>query len=796
MTNLFLTCALLFGFAFLATAQNASINTDGSDPDPSAMLDVKSTDKGLLIPRMTTSQREGISAPAHGLLVFDQTTTSFWFYNGAAWEEIIKTSNDKDTDNQVLSISNDTLRLSRGGWVYLGEYYNTLHDADDDTKILVEKTADEDIIRMNVAGNEMVTLNSVGMGIGTPSPTQKLTVYDGDIALQTSNDTQHQSILFQNSGNSYPWRMRAQDNGWNASRSNFVISGGLNGNPNNLTDYFTISNGGMVGINNSDPAYRLDVNGEGYFRDGVTVGSYSLPTNEGTAGQVLMTDGAGTASWQTPPTHLLNDSDNDTRIVVEQNPDDDSIRFVLKGEEKMLLTKENGIAALSFPNNNNSILLGERTNAGSQVSSTLLGNSILTNSSAYGTGSIVIGDHAMETPNLAYDVVVIGADAGADLDANSRIDYSVIIGAGALGGTHTDSDLPDQKRNMGGMRFNVIMGYEAVGLGTQVDNSVILGHRSGYKSTGSYNVLIGNEAGYNTTGGNNVFIGDNAGSANTSGNDNTFLGEGSGLGNTTGLLNTFVGSDAGRYNTTGKYNTFIGRTSGGGGNYNTALGYYAGYHGTLPPDVFFKTSIGYRAGYLAESDSSVFIGVNAGYDFSGSKRLAIDVTSSSASAASTPLIYGEFDNDLVRINGNLQYTGSLSDVSDRRLKEHFLPISNAVSQLRKLNGYTYFMKADTRANRQREYGLIAQEVQEVFPEMVTTVDAEKGYLGVSYVQLIPVLIEALKEQQATYEQQGKVLEQQSASIQELQTLWAEVEAIKKRLQQASAEQNRSETSEK
>ncbi len=67
------------------------INNDDSDPDGSAMLDVKSTDKGMLVPRMTTAQRTAISSPATGLLVFDSTTGGFWFYNGAVWEDLSST---------------------------------------------------------------------------------------------------------------------------------------------------------------------------------------------------------------------------------------------------------------------------------------------------------------------------------------------------------------------------------------------------------------------------------------------------------------------------------------------------------------------------------------------------------------------------------------------------------------------------------------------------------------------------------------------------------------------------------
>ena len=103
----------------------------------------------------------------------------------------------------------------------------------------------------------------------------------------------------------------------------------------------------------------------------------------------------------------------------------------------------------------------------------------------------------------------------------------------------------------------------------------------------------------------------------------------------------------------------------------------------------------------------------------------------------------------LRGDGIIQYTGSLSDVSDRRLKENILKIESPLSKVLALNGYSYNMIND--ANKKMEYGVMAQEVQEVLPYAVNVMDDEKGYLGVSYLQLIPVLIEAIKEQQKEIE---------------------------------------------
>jgi hypothetical protein len=80
---------IIFGFLFspILNAQ-VSISSNGSSPDSSAMLDVNSDSKGLLVPRMTTSLRLGILSPAEGLLVYDLTTHSFWCHRNTAWTEL------------------------------------------------------------------------------------------------------------------------------------------------------------------------------------------------------------------------------------------------------------------------------------------------------------------------------------------------------------------------------------------------------------------------------------------------------------------------------------------------------------------------------------------------------------------------------------------------------------------------------------------------------------------------------------------------------------------------------------
>ncbi len=134
----------------------AQVGIGTTTPDTSSMLDIQSTAKGVLIPRMTTVQRllvkdPDTGKPANGLLVFDTTSKSFWFYNGTAttpaWKELVSGS--------------------------------SIVDADDDTKVEVEKTADLDEINFTTTGVERMKIGNTGKIImGTNVLTQPTTYFE------------------------------------------------------------------------------------------------------------------------------------------------------------------------------------------------------------------------------------------------------------------------------------------------------------------------------------------------------------------------------------------------------------------------------------------------------------------------------------------------------------------------------------------------------------------------------------------------------------------------------------------
>jgi hypothetical protein len=84
MKRLLVIC-IMCGICSSSWAQNVAINSDGSAATASALLDVKSTDKGMLVPRMSATQRVAIAAPVNGLLVYDMDSLAFSYFDGLVW---------------------------------------------------------------------------------------------------------------------------------------------------------------------------------------------------------------------------------------------------------------------------------------------------------------------------------------------------------------------------------------------------------------------------------------------------------------------------------------------------------------------------------------------------------------------------------------------------------------------------------------------------------------------------------------------------------------------------------------
>jgi hypothetical protein len=113
---------------FIFIAQHAHSQGIGigstNPPHPSAELDVNSSTKGFLVPRMTTAQRNAITSPSVGLQVFDTTTNSFWYYNGTAWTNVyvgnfsLPFNSTGNSTNFLFSITNTGNIVAGSGSIY------------------------------------------------------------------------------------------------------------------------------------------------------------------------------------------------------------------------------------------------------------------------------------------------------------------------------------------------------------------------------------------------------------------------------------------------------------------------------------------------------------------------------------------------------------------------------------------------------------------------------------------------------------------------------------------------------
>ncbi len=163
------------------------------------------------------------------------------------------------------------------------------------------------------------------------------------------------------------------------------------------------------------------------------------------------------------------------------------------------------------------------------------------------------------------------------------------------------------------------------------------------------NTFLGYNSGQlNVSGVSNVAVGNKALNNNTSGGFNTATGSSTMEHTTTGSFNVAMGTSALRNQTTGSYNSAIGEGSLPAlttGNNNVALGNTAGYTLVTGSN---NTFLGQGAGVQTQGSGNVFVGNSAGRNEVGSNKLYIHNNSTS-----NPLIYGEFDNNLVKINGAL-----------------------------------------------------------------------------------------------------------------------------------------------
>lgn len=491
LIKLGLICLVLALSVFEMSAQNMGVKSDHSLPDSSAMLDVQSTTQGFLMPRMTAAQKAAISSPANGLMIY-QTDGSIGLYiydlGATTWTHIldstaiatlISAASGDDLGNHQLSqnlktndewISNDG---SNNGLFVSSTGFVGINDSTPEVQLSLNNTDSASIIRAQGTGG---TFSYSGLQLYSDDATPKhWSVYHRKIASEMNG------LLFQY---------------YNGSQF--------------LQPLF-INSAGQIGIDNLSPSAPLDVVGL-IKSDSITISNaFTLPTADGTNGQVMQTDGSGNVTWETVSGGTIDeliDADNDTKIQVEETADEDIIRFDIGGTEYFAF--ENG--RISVVNSGNSTFLGDSAGLSDDLTNNenvFIGHAA-GSSNTTGVQNTAIGNNAGKASTTGNSNVFVGYNSGAN--SNSGI-ANAFLGAES-GITNTGNFNTFQGYGSGFYNGsgdgNVGLGYHSLLFQQGGDNNVAIGREAGRGPGGlhakSGGIFIGYQAGYNETTDNKLYI--------------------------------------------------------------------------------------------------------------------------------------------------------------------------------------------------------------------------------------------------------------------------------------------------
>jgi hypothetical protein len=250
--------------------------------------------------------------------------------------------------------------------------------------------------------------------------------------------------------------------------------------------------------------------------------------------------------------------------------------------------------------------------------------------------------------------------------------------------------------NTAAASYNCALGYQSMRAKPSTVNT----------NTAAYNVALGYQTLYDiTTGVYNVGVGFETLKLINNGNHNVAIGPRAGAQVSGGSKNILIGSGSGENITAGNNNTIIGSYLGGGSLTSTIV--------------------------LADGLGNIQL-------WATGSRVALS-GSLSVGTIGTSTTVGRIDasNDIVAFS-----------TSDIRFKENIQPIENALYKVNQISGNTFDWKSDPELTilhgfKGKDVGVIAQEIEAILPEIVTTKDS--GYKGVKYEKIVPLLIEAIKE---------------------------------------------------
>ena len=235
-------------------------------------------------------------------------------------------------------------------------------------------------------------------------------------------------------------------------------------------------------------------------------------------------------------------------------------------------------------------------------------------------------------------------------------------------------------------------------------------------------------------------------STTASGNASTAMGE---LTTANNQASTAIGKET---LSSGWASTAMGQETNATGDRSTSMGHYS----TASADV--STAMGFQSTATGDVSTAMGFGTIAGgfattaigmWNYSGSD----DPYPDSWNYANTAFVIGngadnsnKSDAFKVMFNGDATLAGNLNVNSDARLKANIISLGSTLAKLLQIDGKSYTMKKDE--NKKQKIGVLAQDIEKVFPELVSE---SNGIKSVNYQGLVPVLINALKEQQSEIE---------------------------------------------
>jgi hypothetical protein len=365
---------------------------------------------------------------------------------------------------------------------------------------------------------------------------------------------------------------------------------------------------------------------------------------------------------------------------------------------------------------------------------------------------------------------------GAGTLLSNTADENTAVGAGALLTNTTGTE------NTATGAFTLFFNTEG-NANTADGTSALLNN-----TTGSANTANGASAlFFNTEGSANAAHGSFALQHNTTGNNNTAIGYGALLANTIGSDNTAIGYRAAWNTETGDNNTAIGRNAlaANGGSQNTAIGVQALENNTSGNN----TAIGYLAGSNNTSGTqNIALGAFAGLDVTTADNvicIGVNGDNVSNSCYIGNIFGGTVPGGATVIIDNNGHLGTI--VSSQRFKDQIKPMDKASETLYALKPISFHYKKEIDPQGTNQFGLVAEEVEKVNPDLVVRDKEGKPY-SVRYDQVNAMLLnEFLKEHRKVEQLEATVARQQKSFESKLAEQNRQIEALTSALQKVTAQ---------